>query len=58
MAQFLRGKQAGVQRDLSAGLNAEIFLLDKVWSEPYSGAIVTFLGCTLWDQLPDIGFRL
>ena len=30
MAQFLRGKQAGIQKDLSAGLNADIFLLDKV----------------------------
>ncbi|KAJ5135603.1 uncharacterized protein N7515_004881 [Penicillium bovifimosum] len=28
MAQFLRGKQAGIQRDLSEGLSPELFLLD------------------------------
>ncbi|MCJ1414541.1 hypothetical protein MMC32_000868 [Xylographa parallela] len=30
MAQFLRGKQAGVQHDLSAGLAPELFALDQV----------------------------
>ena len=30
MAQFLRGKQAGVQRDLSEGLAPELFALDVV----------------------------
>ena len=30
MAQFLRGRQAGIQNDLSAGLNPELFLLDTV----------------------------
>ncbi|KAJ5950840.1 Lethal giant larvae (Lgl)-like C-terminal [Penicillium vulpinum] len=28
MAQFLRGKQAGIQKDLSEGLSADLFLLD------------------------------
>jgi hypothetical protein len=30
MAQFLRGKQAGIQKDLSEGLSPELFLLDDV----------------------------
>ena len=30
MAHFLRGKQAGVQRDLSADLGPELFVLDDV----------------------------
>lgn len=30
MAQFLRGKQAGIQRDLSEGLSPELFALDDV----------------------------
>jgi syntaxin-binding protein 5 len=30
MAHFLRGKQAGVQEDLSAGLLPELFALDDV----------------------------
>jgi syntaxin-binding protein 5 len=30
MAQFLRGKQAGIQQDLSAGLAPELFALDHL----------------------------
>lgn len=30
MAQFLRGKQAGIQRDLSDGLSPDLFHLDDV----------------------------
>lgn len=30
MAHFLRGKQAGIQNDLSAGLNPELFAVDDV----------------------------
>ena len=30
MAQFLRGKQAGIQKDLSEGLSPELFQLDDV----------------------------
>ena len=30
MAGFLRGKQAGIQRDLSAGLEPELFVIDEV----------------------------
>ncbi|OJJ51613.1 hypothetical protein ASPZODRAFT_12429 [Penicilliopsis zonata CBS 506.65] len=29
MAQFLRGKQAGIQKDLSEGLSPDLFLLDE-----------------------------
>lgn len=32
MAQFLRGKQAGIQKDLSEGLSPDLFLLDDVSS--------------------------
>lgn len=30
MAAFLRGKQAGVQRDFSAGLDSSLFAIDDV----------------------------
>lgn len=30
MAQFLRGKQAGIQKDLSEGLSPTLFALDEV----------------------------
>lgn len=30
MAQFLRGKQAGIQKDLSEGLSPDLFVLDDV----------------------------
>jgi hypothetical protein len=30
MAHLLRGKQAGIQHDLSAGINPEFFILDDV----------------------------
>lgn len=30
MTAFLRGKQAGVQRDFSAGLDASLFSIDEV----------------------------
>lgn len=30
MAHFIRGKQAGIQNDLSKGVAAEFFLLDDV----------------------------
>lgn len=31
MAHFLRGKQAGVQADLSTGVAPDFFVLDDVW---------------------------
>lgn len=34
MASFLRGKQAGVQRDISAGLDASSFAIDEVRGFP------------------------
>lgn len=30
MAQFLRGKQAGIQKDFSDGLGPDLFVLDDV----------------------------
>lgn len=32
MAHFLRGKQAGIQKDLSEGLSPDLFQLDDVRS--------------------------
>ena len=32
MAHFLRGKQAGIQKDFSAGLDAQLFAIDEVHS--------------------------
>lgn len=34
MAHFLRGKQAGVQKDFSEGLSPDLFGLDDVRSSP------------------------
>lgn len=34
MAHLLRGKQAGVGRDLSAGLGPDLFVLDHVSKTP------------------------
>ena len=34
MAHFLRGKQAGIQRDFSAGLDPQLFAIDEV-SPPF-----------------------
>jgi hypothetical protein len=38
MAHLLRGKQAGIQNDLSAGLGPDLFVLDdvKLSSSPHS----------------------
>ena len=30
MAHFLRGKQAGIQNDLSGGIHSDLFVLDDV----------------------------
>ena len=30
MAQFIRGKQSGIQGDLSAGIHPDVFILDDV----------------------------
>jgi hypothetical protein len=37
MAQFLRGKQAGIQKDLSDGLSPDLFHLDDVCFSPLLG---------------------
>lgn len=42
MAHFLRGKQAGIQSDLSVGLFSELFMLDEVSTNPGGpGSIIT-----------------
>lgn len=56
MAHLLRGKQAGIQRDFSAGLNPQLFAIDEVPAvhrkngiEPADSAI----GGPIWYQFPD-----
>lgn len=39
MAHFLRGKQAGVQGDLSTGIAPDFFVLDDVWA--FEDAVIT-----------------
>ena len=34
MTNFLRGKQAGIQRDFSAGLDPQLFAIDEARSLP------------------------
>ena len=60
MAHFLRGKQAGVQRDLSASLGPEHFVLDDVrrHSQPVTQFELTVIVRPLWHQLPGICPRL
>lgn len=43
MAQFLRGKQAGIQKDLSEGLSPDLFVLDDVcgW-QPQAPVVTSF----------------
>ncbi len=55
MASFLRSKQAGVQRDLSAGLDSSLFAIDEVLQSFLiaCGLLTDFcIGRTLWNQLP------
>ena len=63
MAQFLRGKQAGIQHDLSAGLNPELFDLDYVSTIEEESclyvittlrslAMVSILRLALWPMIP------
>jgi hypothetical protein len=40
MAHLLRGKQAGVQNDLSAGLGPDLFVIDDV-RIPFSFSLAT-----------------
>jgi hypothetical protein len=55
MAHLLRGKQAGIQNDLSLGLGPEVFVIDDV------SLYVQLLGASadqdidqpLWHQLAD-----
>lgn len=41
MAHFLRGKQAGIQRDFSAGLSSELFAVDEVEATLYTFVTVS-----------------
>jgi hypothetical protein len=42
MAHFLRGKQAGVQGDLSNGVAPELFLIDDVRSNTLTYTSIVF----------------
>ena len=53
MAHFLRGKQSGVQRDFSAGLDSQLFAIDQVWralSVSLGQAKQDLLGDSVWHQ--------
>lgn len=54
MAQFLRGKQAGIQRDLSEGLSPELFQLDDV---RLGAPGILFLAIVRLTQLPVCAMR-
>lgn len=56
MAQFLRGKQAGIQKDLSEGLAPDLFVLDDVCLGGRRHRLVVFplYELLLTDDLDDI----
>ena len=68
MAQFIRGKQAGIQGDLSSGIHSDVFILDDVSAMELrsqhvilrsTGLLLTaFIVCSLWCQFPDIRTRI
>jgi hypothetical protein len=61
MAHLLRGKQAGVQKDLSLGITPEFFAVDDV-GHPHSyhptPLTSSTIVCPLWRQFPDFHSRL
>lgn len=46
MAHFLRGKQAGIKRDLSVGLDPDFFAVDQVHISPQIERCVRLLYLT------------
>lgn len=61
MAHFLRGKQAGVQSDLSNGIAADFFVLDDVChlqAQRLNTYRLTVPVCPLWSQFTDLRLRL
>lgn len=56
MAQFLRGKQAGIQKDLSEGLSPDLFVLDDVClgGPEHRLVVFPFYGLLLTDDLDNI----
>lgn len=56
MAHFLRGKQAGIQKDFSDGLSADLFALDDVRRRhPHfvNSAANALAVCPVWREFPD-----
>jgi len=54
---FLRGKQAGIQNDLSFGVTPGIFMLDDVGLLlllPLTASLSKAVVCPLWNQLPSL----
>lgn len=62
MAHFLRGKQAGVQKDFSAGLDPRFFAIDQVRHYMFSHITIRradeCIGSQIWRQFPAFGHRL
>jgi hypothetical protein len=57
MAHLLRGKQAGIQKDLSLSVAPELFALDDVSQASILCVLRQLttwtLVCAVWRQLPD-----
>lgn len=62
MAQFLRGKQAGIQRDFSAGLDPQRVAVDLVplqmSTSPETVQLSARVGSPVWHQLSNQHFSL
>jgi hypothetical protein len=61
MASFIRGKQSGIQGDLSSGITPDIIQIDDVRPplRNSNGRLTRWLPVrSVWHQLPDISSRI
>jgi hypothetical protein len=62
MAHLLRGKQAGIQNDLSLGVTPDLFVIDDVQLSRTktleSQSLTKYVDKPLWHQLADISSRI
>lgn len=61
MAHLLRGKQAGVSRDLSGGIGPQDFAVDDVGIQEVGHIallIMSCIVCPLWHQFTNLYFGL
>ena len=57
MAHFLRGKQAGIQKDFSAGLAPELFAIDDVGTSNVLSAYINTIDLTFYLQVARYGIN-